>query len=206
MVAVEYRLAPEHRFPTAVHDVVHTVRWVRSHAAELGIDPNVITLGGGSAGGNLAAAAVVADPNLAVCALILEVPACDLRPEALANDSVDADPRFAPIELTLIDLALREYLDDIAEADSPLASPVLGDLERFPETHILTAELDLLRLGAERFASRLQAAGVPVTITCYPGALHGSPILTGTWATARRWQNDVLTILDDIHRRARDTS
>ena len=56
------------------------------------------------------------------------------------------------------------------------------DLARFPETHILTAELDQLRYGAERFAAGLLAAGVPVTITCYDGALHGSPILTGTWS------------------------
>ena len=202
-ILVEYRLAPEHRFPTAVQDVVSAVHWVRDHAAELGVDPQVITLGGASAGGNLALAAVTADRDLGVVALVLEVPAADLRPAALAHDLAMADQRFAPIEQMLIDLVLPEYLGDIDLAESPLASPIVADdLRHFPETYFFTAELDVLRFGAERFAQRLSEANVPVTITCYPGALHGSLILTRTWATARRSHDDILSTLNDIHRRA----
>jgi acetyl esterase len=207
VILVEYRLAPEHRFPVAVHDVVSTVRWVREHAAELGVDPRVITLGGASAGGNLAIAAVIADHDLDLQALVLEVPAADLRPTAIADDLTMADPRFAPIERMLIEIVLPEYFDDIADAESPLASPVVAeDLDHFPETHMFTAELDLLRIGAERFAQRLSDAGRPVTLTCYPGALHGSLILTRTWATARRSHDDILATLNDIHRRAQTRS
>ena len=97
---------------------------------------------------------------------------------------------------------LARYFADPDDSLSPLASPVLAeDPSVFPETHLLTAELDVLRPGAEEFARRLDAAGVPVHLTCYPGALHGSAILTRSWATARRWHDDTLAILRDVHSR-----
>lgn len=202
---VEYRLAPEHPFPTAVYDVVDAVRWLRSHAGRLGADPTVTTLGGASAGGNLAAAAVIAADDLELCGLLLEVPALDLsprsssRPAATRGDHEDlfrtADAEYERVRL--------EYLADPARGASPLASPLLApDLERFPETHILTAELDSLHEQGERFALRLGEAGVNVYVTSYEGALHGSPILTAAWPTARRWHDDTLAILRDLHRRA----
>lgn len=202
-VLVEYRLAPEHKFPTAVHDVVASVRWIRDHARELGVDPDVITLGGSSAGGNLACAAVLADPTLAVRALLLDVPALDLRWDALSDDLSRSDPRFAPAEKALIEDLWPMYFDDPDHGQSPLASPVLADdLGRFPETFLFLAELDVLRFGAERFADRLAKAGVRVTTSTYRGALHGSLILTRTWSTAERWHDDVLAALNDVHRRA----
>lgn len=90
---VEYRLAPEFRFPTAVGDVVSTVRWVRDHATAFDVDPARITLGGASAGANLAAAAVLADPDLSLRGLLLEVPALDLRHGGTLDvpDGIDAD-------------------------------------------------------------------------------------------------------------------
>jgi acetyl esterase len=199
VVLVEYRLAPEHPFPTAVHDVVASLRWVRDHADQLGIDPDVITAGGSSAGANLATAAVLAAPDLALRALVLDVPALDLRPGAAAPPA-DLGPEYD--ELMAATAAhfppiLAQYLPHPDDCLSPLASPVLAeDASLFPETYLLTAELDVLRPGAG-----LDAAGVPVRITCYPGALHGSAILTGSWATARRWHDDTLAILRNIHSR-----
>lgn len=204
-VLVEYRLAPEHPFPTPLNDVVAAVRWVIDHAEELGVDPDVVTLGGSSAGANLAAAAILADPALAVRALVLDVPALDLR-EGRNAKPTDLGAQYDGLmseASDMIDHALREYLPDPAHASSPLASPVLApDPSVFPETFIFTAELDVLRPPAEEFARRLARAGVRVSITCYAGALHGSAILTGTWATARRWHDDTLAILRDIHARA----
>lgn len=208
-VLVEYRLAPEFRFPTPVDDVVAAVRWVRDHADELGIDPHVITLGGSSAGANLAAAAVLAEPELGVRALVLEVPAVDLRSE-VDGRPLGLGPEFEWIVAATSEpyaMAVRAYLSDPTQAELPLASPVLADdVSVFPETFMLTAELDVLRPSAERFAERLEDAGVVVHIECYPGALHGSPILNRTWTTARRWHDDTLRILRDIHARAKVAS
>ncbi len=184
VLLVDYRLAPEFPFPAAIGDVIATVHWVRDQADRLGVDPKVITLGGASAGGNLAAAAVVADPNLDLTALLLEVPALDLR------DTAVDDFRLL-------------YLGDLALTSSPIASPLLAiDVSGFPETHLLTAEHDTLRTGAELFAQRLRDAKVTVGMTCYPGALHGSSLLTATWPTAKQWHDDTLAILNDIHHRA----
>lgn len=201
---VDYRLAPEHPFPVPVEDVVAALRWVSDHADELGVDREVITAGGSSAGANLVTAAVLAAPELELRALVLEVPALDLRPASLVTPA-DLGPAYDELlaAVTPSFEPVREaYLRDPELALSPLASPVLADdPTAFPETYLLTAELDILRPGAEVFAQRLDQAGVPVHLTCYPGALHGSPILTRTWATARRWHDDTLAILREIHSR-----
>jgi acetyl esterase len=205
VLLVDYRLAPEFPFPAAVDDVVGTVHWVRAHAEHIGVNPKVITLGGASAGGNLAAAAVVADPNLDLTALILEVPALDLRASAVQTEVASADAYADELRRarSAVDEFSALYLGDPSLASSPIASPLLAlDVSGFPETHILTAEHDTLRAGAELFAQRLLEAKVTVSITCYPGALHGSSVLTATWPTARRWHDDTLAILTDIHLRA----
>lgn len=203
-VLVDYRLAPEHQFPIPLDDVIAAVRWVRDHAVELGADRGIITAGGASAGGNLAAAAVLAAPDLGLRALVLEVPALDLR----AGESprpTDLGPEYDELMAAAsaqLHPPVSQYLPSLELAHTPLVSPLLADdLSQFPETFVLTAELDPLRPGAEEFARRLEQAGVPVHITCYPGALHGSAILTRTWATARRWHDDTLAILRDIHSR-----
>ena len=208
VVLVEYRLAPEYPFPQAVYDIIGAAEWVRDNGEWLGVDPAVITLGGASAGANLVAAAVLGAPDLHPAALILEVPALDLTGAtsraALADLGLEAAdvPLFTQAQ-DEFDRACTTYLVDRDHARIPLASPLFAtDLAGFPETYVLTAELDPLRAEGEEFARRLTAAGVAAHVTRYPGALHGSPILTATWPTARRWHDDILVILGDVHRRS----
>jgi acetyl esterase len=203
---VEYRLAPEHPFPTAVYDVVDATNWVIDNASRLGVDPGMVSLGGASAGANLAAAAVVAAPDLGLAALVLEVPALDLTGvtarKAIGDLGLDAKETHLLLQAQdEFDRAAGIYLGD-APGTTPLASPLFfGNLARFPATYVLTAGLDPLREEGEEFVRRLRAAGVVAEATRYPGALHGSPILTATWPTARRWHDDILAILADVHRR-----
>jgi acetyl esterase len=206
---VGYRLAPENPFPTAVHDTIAAIRWVRQHADELDVDPAVITLGGASAGANLAAAAQVAADDLDLSALLLEVPALDLSPDGVAanSDRLEADDEVIRRDQADVAAVRMLYLGDDGNGFSPLASPLLApDLSDFPETHVLTGALDPLHVDGERFAARLTTAGVNAHLTCYPGVLHGSPILTASFSTARRWHEDTMAILRDIHRRARTST
>ncbi|GAA1711752.1 alpha/beta hydrolase [Fodinicola feengrottensis] len=212
VVLVEYRLAPEHRFPIPVHDVVAAVRWLTENAVALGVDPATVTLGGSSAGANLAAAAVVAEPALGIAALLLEVPALDLTLGTATATCADLVVQHGPDSeigdllsrtLALLDRARRDYLGHLELAELSTASPLLvPDLTRFPPTYIQTAQWDPLRTDGSAFVQRLRDAGVRASVTCYPGALHGSPILTATWPTARRWQDDLIARLVDVHGRA----
>ena len=194
---IEYRLAPEHPFPTAVHDVVAAMRWIRSEAEHLGVDASNVSLGGNSAGANLAAAAALAAPDLELRHLLLEVPTLDLttatvRAELASGEYLETVDLFAH--------ALTQYFPEPTAATSPLASPLLVvDLTAMPATTVFVAELDPLRREGRLFAERLRNAGVPVDYTCYPGAMHGSPILNGVWPTARRWHDDSITVLRNAH-------
>ena len=172
VVSVDYRLAPEHRFPTAAEDAYAALCWVADSAAELGIDPARISVGGGSAGGNLAAVAaqMVRDrrgPSLV--AQILEIPVTDFT----AAGSLDF-----PDEGIHFDLAKAYapiYLRDEADASNPLASPLLAkSLEGLPPALVMCAEYDQLQPEGEAYAKALSAAGVPAQYLCWEGQFHGS--------------------------------
>ena len=175
--AIEYRLAPEYPFPTAVHEVIASMRWIRTESDRLGVDPANVSLGGNSAGANLAAAAALAAPDLELRHLLLEVPALDLTTATLRAE-LAAGEYFETVDM--IEQALALYFAEPTAAADPLASPLLApDLGAMPPTTVVVAELDPLRREGHLFAERLREAGVPVDYTCYPGAMHGSPISTG---------------------------
>lgn len=189
--AVEYRLAPEHPFPAGLDDAYSAVIWIAGHAAELGLDPGRISIGGTSAGANLAAAAALrirdtAGPDLVF--QLLEVPGIDLTGASMRASLAAGE--FLPIahHIGEFETPLRHYFRDPADALLPLASPIRArDLAGLPPAHVATAEYDPLRAEGELYAQRLAAAGVDVTLTRYPGAIHGSGYLTGVWEPARTW-------------------
>ncbi len=194
VAALAYRLAPEHPFPAALDDVVTALHWLREEGPRFDLDPANLTLDGNSAGGNLAAAAVLAAPETPLRGLVLEVPVLDVTGRA-RHDSRLAE--FAPADF---DLLKALYLPAPEVATSPLVSPLRAtDLSGFPPTVIHTAALDPLARDGAAFAERLRAAGVPVTLRTYEGALHGSPLLTKTWGTAARWQREVVAALAEFH-------
>jgi len=172
VVSVDYRLAPEHRFPTAAEDAYAALLWVSENAAELGIDPGRISVGGGSAGGNLAA--VVAQmaqhrDGPAIVAQVLEIPVTDFtstRTLDFPDEGIHLSSAkgYAPI-----------YLRDEVDARDPLASPLLAEtLEGLPPALVMCAEYDQLQPEGLAYAERLMAAGVPTVYRCWPGQFHGS--------------------------------
>lgn len=195
VLAVEYRLAPENPFPAGLDDVWAVMTAVTGRGPDsLDHDPANVSLGGVSAGGNLAAAIAVmpGSPARALRGLLLEVPALDLTPEALF--SVPGSAARAEYE------ALQSGYLQGHDARDPRVSPVNAvDLGEVPPTHIRVSEHDLLRSSGEAFARRLAAAGVPVTIQTTEGALHGVLSLDRVWAPARDWQDRVGAILHNWH-------
>jgi acetyl esterase len=201
VLSVDYRLAPEHRFPVPLDDCYTALRWAIAHADELGLDAGNISIGGASAGGNLAAAVALRCRDEGGPPLhfqLLEVPTLDLTRETAR--ATLASGVLPDVPQPTMDDAASTYLDDPAQARDPLASPLLAeDLRDLPPAHVMTAEYDVLRTEGERYADRLRAAGVASTHRRYPGALHGTAMLTRTWDQARQWQRDAAEALRRAH-------
>ncbi|MDR3405345.1 MAG: alpha/beta hydrolase [Chthoniobacter sp.] len=174
VISVDYRLAPEHRFPAAFDDALAALHWVVAHAADLRIDPAAISVGGDSAGGNLAAAVALAlreEGGTRLKSQILIYPAVDL------SMSGDYYGRFTK-DLILTDDAMRTfiglYVPDVAQRKDWRASPLLASsLKGLPPTFVLLAGFDPLRAEGEAYAARLAKEGVPTTVKRYPGQMHG---------------------------------
>ena len=192
VVNVEYRLAPEHPFPTPVEDCYEALAWTAEHAEQLGIDPARIGVTGDSAGANLAAAVTLLARDRGgprVRFQLLEIPGLDLT---LSSPSVERYPTGFILEVDEVRWCVRTYLDEHDPAN-PLASPLLADdLAGLPPAYIACAECDPLADDGRRYAERLRAAGVPVTHREYSGQVHMSFALTALLPTAREWRDDVV--------------
>jgi acetyl esterase len=187
VVAAGYRLAPEHRFPTAVDDAYDATAWVAQHAAELGGRADRLAVMGGSAGGNLAALVCQRardEGGPAIVHQTLLYPATDMRPESRPREDL-ADAPMLP----LVDR--KAYLDHYTGGDpdvnDPWLSPLLADsLADLPPALIITAEHDPLRDEGRRYAERLRAAGTPARYTDYAGMVHGFMSYPGLASGARQ--------------------
>lgn len=173
VASVDYRLAPEHKFPIPLEDSYAALLWIAAHAADLDIDANRLSVGGVSAGGNLAAVVAIlardrSGPRLAL--QVLEVPIADLTDLAAMHLSAEG--------LTLQtgkETYIAHYLADPALAADPRVSPAsTADLHGLPPALILTAEYDPLVRDGQSYAKLLRAAGVPVEYHCSEGQFHGS--------------------------------
>ncbi len=174
LASVNYRLAPEHRFPAAVEDCIAATRWVRSNAQALSLDAERIAVGGDSAGANLAAVVAISmrearDPFLAYQLLIY--PATDMRccaPSHTTNGS--------GYLLTRESIAYyhNHYIENAADDLDWRASPLLHpNLSALPPALIVTAGFDPLRDEGLQFAQRLSEAGTPATSVCFERQIHG---------------------------------
>jgi acetyl esterase len=176
VVSVDYRLAPEHKFPAGLEDCVFATRWAAAHAAEFGADPQRLVIAGDSAGGNLAAAAALrlrdegGGPPLSGQLLIY--PVTDYHTPATPSYTENA----AGYGLTreAMKWFWGHYLSDPGEAANPYAAPLRAeDLAGLPPAFVMTAEYDPLRDEGERYAERLRAAGVPTVLSRRDGVNHG---------------------------------
>ena len=174
VISVDYRLAPETKFPGAVDDAYASAEWVARSADALGIDRTRMAVGGSSAGGNLAAAAALIARDRggpAIAFQLLIVPVTDLRFATASHEE------FAEgYGLTREDMRwyAEHYVSAPRDADDPHASVLRApDLRDLPPALLVTAECDPLRDEGEAYAERLRAAGVSAEARRYPGMMHG---------------------------------
>ena len=195
VVAVEYRLAPEHPFPAGLEDCYAALCWMREDASELGIDSGRIGVGGQSAGGGLTAATVLLARDRqgpAVCFQFLGIPELDHRLETTSMRTFVDTPMW---HRASAELSWRYYLGpDVGEV-SPYASPAIApDLGGLPPAYVTTMEFDPLRDEGITYALRLMEAGVSVELHTFPGTFHGSAAVTGA-AVSRRAHQELLMAL-----------
>src|SRR5690242_9282559 len=174
VVAVDYRLAPEHKFPAAVEDCFAATSWVAQEATALGVDPERLAVGGDSAGGNLAAV---------VSLIARDRGAPELRCQALLYPTVECSmthashDRFAEgyvLTRPTMKWFREHYLRGPADVADWRASPLrAADLSGVVPALVLTAGNDVLCDEGEAYARRLQQAGVPVQLRKFPDQIHG---------------------------------
>lgn len=174
VVSVDYRLAPEHKFPAAVEDAYAATLWVAENAAALNGDVTRIAVAGDSAGGNLAAAVTLMARDRKQPALVYQVLIYPVTRYGFDTESYREYGKGG-FGLTKDEMVWfwHHYLDNTEDGQNPLASPLLAEnLSQLPPALIIIAEFDVLRDEAEAYATRLQSAGVPVQVLRYEGMIH----------------------------------
>jgi acetyl esterase len=180
VVSVDYRRAPEHRFPAALEDAWAATRWVHDHASEIGGDTGRLAVGGDSSGGNLAA----------VVALRARDAGLPLDLQALVYPVLDC------VGAPDVAYWVSQYLGKEADAMNPDASPLrAADLQGVVAALVLSCGLDPLMEQGEAYVRRLGEAGVTARHICYPDLIHGAYRMPGVLPAARRMLEDTASAL-----------
>jgi acetyl esterase len=173
VISVDYRLAPENKFPAAIDDALAATRWIADNAVALNIDANRIVVGGDSAGGNLAAIVAIdaREHGSKLAGQVLIYPATDFRMTHPSHSEPETD---CLLTHNVIRWFRDQYLNGAADVDNWRASPArVDDLAGLPPAYVLTAGADPLRDEGDEYAERLRDAGVAVSTKTYPGQFHG---------------------------------
>lgn len=174
VVAVDYRLAPEHKFPAAAEDCYAATRWVSENAPTLNIDTSQIAVGGDSAGGNLAAAVSLMARDRGGPAMFFQLLIYPVLNYNFETRSYQENATGYHLTQDIMIHYWKQYLRSDEDARNPYAAPLRAtSLKGLPSALVLTAEYDPLRDEGQSYAARLKEAGVPVTARNYEGLIHG---------------------------------
>jgi acetyl esterase len=179
VVLVDYRLAPEHRYPAAADDAWAVLQWAGSSIEAIAGSQVPLIAAGDSAGGNLAAAVALrarddTSGGPAIAFQLLVYPVVDLSAGRSQHESQRTNGEGYFLTRSSMEWYRSQYLADEADGENPLASPfVAADLSGLPPAYVVTAEFDPLRDEGEAYARRLQDAGVPTTLVRVDGMFHG---------------------------------
>ena len=174
VVSVDYRLAPETKFPGPAEDCYAATQWLAANAAALNVDPDRIAVGGDSAGGNLAAAVALMARDRGGCPLAFQLLVYPVARRDFDGASYRENADGYQLTRDTMIWYWNHYLASDADAANPYAAPLqAADLSGLPPALVLTAEYDPLRDEGEAYAAALQAAGVPTECVRYDGLIHG---------------------------------
>jgi len=192
VAAVDYALAPEHKFPTAIDEVTAVVAHIVAHGADWGVDPARIALAGDSAGANIALGVELdlqsrGPSPIGALGLIYPVTDCDFETESYRAFG-GGEWGLSRAEMMAFYV---HYLRGPEDYGNPLAVPLRGDLTGLPPTFVSAAGLDVLRDDSVGLDERLRAAGVPCTLTVYEGVVHGFMSLTKMLPKAQEMIDDL---------------
>lgn len=186
IVSVDYRLAPDHKFPEPLEDCIAAVRWIAAEGAAIGIDGGRLALGGLSAGANLALAAAISLRDAGGPALRHLL----LFQGSYGAHDTESHALFGGGEYGLDRRSManyyRHYLRRPEDRDHPLVAPLMADLSGLPPVFLNAAGLDVLRDDSAQLAERLRAAGVAVDHRLYPGVIHVFTLMSRRLDMARR--------------------
>ncbi len=174
VVSVDYRLAPEAKFPAAPEDCYAATCWAAAHAADIGGDPNRIAVAGDSAGGDLAAVVTLMARDRKGPKLIHQLLIYPVTDHSFDTASYKDYARGYLLTREMMMWFWNHYLARPEDGSMPMASPLRAkSLARLPPATILTAEFDPLRDEGEAYAKRLVEAGIPTSLRRYDGMIHG---------------------------------
>jgi acetyl esterase/lipase len=197
VVSVDYRLAPEHPYPAALHDCYAALTFLHAEAGALGVDTTRLAVEGASAGGGLTAATVLLARDLGgppLCFQMLHIPELDDRLDTPSMRTFVDSPVW---NRPLAEISWRAYLGDLwGTPDIPVyAAPARAtDLTGLPPAYVSTAENDPLRDEGIIYAMRLLQAGISAELHQFPGTFHGSGMVT-TAAVSKRTQREATVVL-----------
>jgi acetyl esterase len=174
VLSIGYRLAPEHKFPTAFEDAVDALAWIGREGPAAGLDAGRVAVGGDSAGGTLAAAlAIEAKTNRSLPQPVLQVLAYPGLSSRQTSNSYERYGSGYLLERSTVDWFFRQYLRDDSDREDWRFAPLAAeDLSGLPPALIVLAEYDPLVDEGREYAAKLRAAGVPVDLQIYPGMIH----------------------------------
>jgi acetyl esterase len=193
VVSVDYRLAPENKFPRPLDDARAAIEWVCERGGEVGIDVARVGVGGDSAGGNLAAASalVLRDERSLACLVLMDYSFDTTSYLEFAEGYMLTRPSMQ--------WYWNHYLADPADGASYLASPLRADdLSGLARSLVITAEYDPLRDEGEEFAAKLRASGVDVVLSRYEGTVHGFLRMGAVLDAAHRVADEVGGLLREV--------
>jgi acetyl esterase/lipase len=200
VVSVDYRLAPEHKFPAAAEDAYSATRYVAEHAGEFGIDPSRIAVGGDSAGGNLATVVAMMARDRGGPALkfqLLIYPVTDFTEHVTQSERDYGHGHFLDTEL--MDWFADQYFANETDRHLPYGSPSkASDLRGLPAAMVITGECDPLRDQGEAYAEQLRHAGVSVLVKRYDGMIHPFLSLAGIIDAGRAAISDSATAVRQV--------
>ncbi|WP_409305511.1 alpha/beta hydrolase [Peribacillus sp. SCS-155] len=174
VVSVDYRLAPEHKFPAAAEDSYAAAKWVVENAASIQVLPDQVAVGGDSAGGNLAAVTALMARDKGEISLAYQMLIYPVTNHSYATESYTENADGYLLTKDSMVWFWNHYLNDEEDGKNPYASPLQAkDLSGLPPALVLTAGYDPLRDEGEAYAERLKEAGVPVETARYDGMIHG---------------------------------